>query len=73
MTTKTETRYTDAAQAVVAQQGEEISRLRLVNTMLLDALELAEATIIRLDRYAPGAQQGTLDVIHAARNNAREL
>ena len=33
---------------------------------LLAALELAEATINRLHRHAPGSAQGTLDVIHAA-------
>ncbi len=38
---------------------------------MLLALELAEATIMRLDRHAPGAQQGTLDVVRAAVNKAK--
>ena len=33
---------------------------------LLNALEVAEATINRLERHAPGSANGTLDVIRAA-------
>ncbi len=33
---------------------------------LCDALELAKATIERLERHAPGSARGTLDVVNAA-------
>ena len=33
---------------------------------LLNALELAEATIVRLERHAPGSANGTLDIVRAA-------
>jgi len=33
---------------------------------LVNALQVAEATIKRLERHAPGSANGTLDVIHAA-------
>ena len=33
---------------------------------MLDALELAQATVERLQRHAPGSANGTLDVVRAA-------
>lgn len=48
-----------------------LARVMAAAPDMLNALELAEATIMRLDRHAPGAQQGTLDVIRAAIRKAR--
>jgi hypothetical protein len=58
MTTKTETRYTDAAQAVVAQQGEEIAHLRGINAELLAALERAIPWLGKM--IADGAHQNSV-------------
>jgi hypothetical protein len=33
---------------------------------LVNALQLAEATIVRLERHAPGSANGTLDVVREA-------
>lgn len=44
----------------------EDARLIAAAPELLNALEMAEATIVRLERHAPGSAQGTLDVVRAA-------
>jgi len=70
MTIKTETRYTDAAQAVVAQQGEEISRLKLINAGLLEALEFAQQYV---SHHSLDATERIARLkIDTAINNARE-
>jgi hypothetical protein len=49
----------------------EHSRLIAAAPDLLNALEIAVATIQRLERHAPGSQNGTLDVARAAIAKAR--
>jgi hypothetical protein len=51
---------------IVMEPEDEINRLRSERDALRNALELAEATINRLHRHAPGSATGTLDVIRAA-------
>lgn len=40
---------------------------------LLNACKVAEATIVRLERHAPGSANGTLDVVRAAIAKAESL
>ncbi len=53
-------------------QELQASNARLISAApeLLNALELAQATIERLHRHAPGSAQGTLDVIGYAISKA---
>ena len=48
------------------KNNEANARLISQAPALLNALEVAEATINRLERHAPGSANGTLDVIRAA-------
>lgn len=51
---------------VGAARKEEYAKLFAAAPKMLNALEVAEATIKRLERHAPGSANGTLDVIREA-------
>lgn len=50
--------------------NEANARLIAASPTLYDALEMAQATIERLQRHAPGSADGTLDVIRKALTKA---
>lgn len=55
--------------AKLSAHGTEIGNLRAINAELLAALELAEATIIRLAKT--DSANGTIEVIRAAITKAK--
>ena len=58
----------------VVRHPDDEPNARLISAApnLVNALELAEATIKRLERHAPGSANGTLDVIRAALTKAKD-
>lgn len=64
----------DLGYQVIVRDGCKAAIVQAVDAHddLLNALEIAEATINRLERHAPGSAKGTLDVIHAATAKATE-